>query len=205
MRDTYIPVDCPICASNEQIIPRSAKENIVSYLDRYHPNSANRIYLSPYCHEYYDRYDVRSPFELQHGLDDVKLNLDRAYIGNVRLVDFLANIGKYLENRVDIDDGRNDYDQDKLSFNRRKNTDANTTIFRINEKNVDTSNAGYPGPLRYLTCYAQKYLNGKSFITFNERKPGRIARVTLPHTSSAAMINISRLYLPSSKEKWINE
>ena len=156
--------------------------------------------FSPYCHEYYDRYDVRSPFELQHGLDDVKLNQDRAYIGNVPLVDFLANIGKDLENRVEIHDGRNDYDQGKLSFNSKKNTDANTTIFLINEKNVDTSNARYPGPLRYLMCYAQKYLNGNAFITFNERKPGRIAPVTLPRTLSAAMINIAMPYLLSSTE-----
>jgi hypothetical protein len=43
--------------------------------------------------------------------------------------------------------------------------------------------------------YAQLYLNYAQPCLFKERKPAWIASTTLPHTLSAAMVNISRSYL----------
>ncbi len=155
-----------------------------------------RVFFVPYAHESFSEYDKSDEAELRHGLNDVKVYLDKFYFGHQPLSDVIRRMQTHrtLKDVLYVAPGVIPYRREREEFKDKPNSNTDVTIWLLIEKSIRRGSK-YPGDDRYYVCYAQAYRNKNPFIFFNEKKPGWVAPVTLPHTLSAAMLNISRPYI----------
>jgi hypothetical protein len=178
------------------------RENLISYLRDHPPSTGKKIAFLIHSPQLFpiNLFNREVASQLRHGLDDVKISLDKFYFEDRPLFDFRAELSsdeelaRYLA-FVDTEHGRYDSADEQ--------TEDCRSIWMIAERQVESSGP-QRAPDRYFACYVQEYVNRNQLHLFNERKPGWLSPITLPHTLAAAMINLARPYLNSTKSSLDN-
>ncbi len=204
---------------------KSTKDELIRELKRYVKSLDNqtaeegrirRIYFAAYSHEDFDEYDTEERRALRDGLDELKIALEKFYMGKDRIVDVVTSV-KEQETLCDLfevaragDSGRTR----KGEVNRKKNLDRDRTVWLFvdravgaidNKPSISSVSQEFrrPGDATYFMCFDQQYVNENPYHIFDENKPGWEDHTTIPHTLMGAMINITRPWWPSGSERTI--
>jgi hypothetical protein len=156
------------------------------YLVRYSDVKPKPVFAA-YAHEDFSAYDRERPHvreDLRHGLDDVKLHVEKVNMGTTRLVSVLEEMRNRYSTKLEMTPP-GDY---RVSYP----SGAKNTLWLIGDTAVDHSDLTKPGTSRYLVCYDQWYYNDSPYFIFDENKPAWVSHTTIPHTLLAAMLNITR-------------
>ncbi|MDX6698309.1 MAG: hypothetical protein QOE65_1706 [Solirubrobacteraceae bacterium] len=155
---------------------------------------AKRTFFAVYSHEDFTGFDREQASELRHGLDDVKVWVEKYWIGGDRLVSVLQRIDREMGEDVEVA-GAGDYRISRKAVEADPNIDPTRSLWLLVDRGVHPSGRR-PTSERYYICYEQLWKNENPFHGFDENKPAWRAHTTLPHTLTAAMLNITRPYQP---------
>ena len=142
-------------------------------------------FFSVYCHEDFTGRDAS-------GLDDLRIFIDKAYMGPQRLVTVVRNARTRYEGRLKVvqpDDRRN---------KGKEQTEAHParTIWLLMDYGIGTE-LRQRSDKGYFVCYDQLFHNENPFHLFDEDKPAWIDHTTIPHTLVGAMLNLARPWRPT--------
>lgn len=178
-------------------IERATKFAIVGALDEFFErNVGTKFFLTPYASEYFDPYESDSAASVRNGLDGVRIQLRKHFLEDDTLVSFLGTLQTLFPDKLIVPSGAYTYSRERDIAVERGATEACTMWF-ITDRGFVSGGASHPTiPDRdtFLFLYAQLYLNYPQLNIFKERKPAWLASTTLPHTLSAAMINVTRAF-----------
>jgi tRNA G10 N-methylase Trm11 len=150
-----------------------------------------RIFFSVYTHEDFSKYDRAYKEFLKDGLEDVKVYIEKFYLGDSRLMDILAMMtqDETLSQKLYVAPPGN-YDEARGHFLEQSNADKERTIWLLIDYSIGIG-INHRGRDRYYICYEQEYRNGNPFHIFDEDKPAWLAPTTIPHTLLGAMLNLA--------------
>jgi putative RNA methylase family UPF0020 len=174
----------------DKATPGEFEAALHDYLDtrlRLPPNE--RLILAPYSHEDYTDYDRDFADELRSGLDDVKLHVEKFFIGNQRLVSFI-NYLRMAEPRILVPPP-GPFTSTLPPLRGLPGTRLDRLAWLILDHNT-SDELRHPGPHKYFICYDQEFKNENPYHVYDETKPAWTAPNTIPHTLAGAMINIAR-------------
>lgn len=155
--------------------------------------AGKKAFFAVYAHEDFSKFDRAVEGELRDGLDDVKIHVEKFYMGEYRLVQVLQEMRRQLDGRITIPEPGN-YKQHG-DFRRQAGVDLSRTLWLISDRPA-AQDVSLMGPDRYFICYDQLYSNENPFHVFDENKPAWKAHTTIPHTLAGAMINLTRPWWP---------
>ncbi|MGP8175235.1 MAG: hypothetical protein ACLP7O_11910 [Terracidiphilus sp.] len=175
--------------------------NINSYLLTNHVGK--RILFRPYSNEDFTYFDRGQKEDLKFGLDDVKLSVQKYFLGDERIADVIEEMRSQFKGKLVIPPPGNYHKDSDLLARERKDPDFETgsILFLIMDHStrlVDDPHSGTEvrGNRHFIICYDQEFINENPFHLFDENKPAWFDHTTLPHTLAGAMINISRPFWP---------
>lgn len=154
-----------------------------------------KTFFAVYAHEDFTPFDRKDDSELRNGLNDVKLFVEKCYMGPTKLVGVINEMRTKFANALFIPDAGNFKKRHDLG-SRDKNVSDDKAIWLLIDQNINGANIRIPGEESFFICYEQEYLNSNPCHIFDENKPAWIAHTTLPHSLAAAMISISKPYWP---------
>jgi len=159
---------------------------IENYTEPIPPDSP--VFFSVYTHEDFTDYDREKKENLRHGLDDVKVYVEKFYIGSERLVSVLNEMRQRFKIKLRLP-SPGSYSEQRARLQEQTNLDRSRTVWLL----IDRSSGKevHKGARRYLICYEQQFINENPFYLFDENKPAWIGPLTIPHTLLSAMINIA--------------
>ncbi|MDP2601081.1 MAG: hypothetical protein Q8S00_00585 [Deltaproteobacteria bacterium] len=163
-------------------------EALRHYLRRY-PRGDKRIFFTVYAHEDFTEFDTEHRRDLADGLDDVKIHVDKFFMGGQHLVDVLRDLRKEFHGQVAIPDPGDFRDQHRR-LRKAADIDQDRTMWLICDYGIDPRSCNRSEE-RYFICYDQLYDNKNPFHIFDENKPAWIEHTTIPHTLIGAMINVT--------------
>ena len=169
-------------------------EALRRHLKRY-PRGSKRIFFTVYAHEDFTKYDEERRPDLRDGLDEVKIHVDKFFMGGEHLVEVLRDIRSKFYGQLAIPD-TGDFRNQHQRLRKEADIDQDRTMWLITDYGVSNQDAQRRDE-RYFICYDQLYANENPFQIFDENKPGWYEHTTIPHTLMAAMINITMPYWPS--------
>jgi len=147
----------------------------------------------PYCHEDFSGADRYSTPFLEFGLDDIKVNMSKAYVGSKRLHEIIDEIELEYEDIALV--APTDYRASREEFYGRFPGKAINTIWVISESSHGLPSR-FPAEKRFYVVYLQEYKNDSVYHLYDENKPGWASHTTLPHSMTGALVNIARPSLP---------
>ena len=122
--------------------------------------------------------------ELKHGLDDVKIHVEKMRLGTFSLSAVIEEMRKEYVGKLTIPEAGN--------YQEKHPPQAENTLWLMSDNSVNPRDVSKPGNKRYYICYDQRYYNDNPFLIFDENKPGWISHTTIPHTLLAAMLNVTK-------------
>jgi hypothetical protein len=146
-----------------------------------------------------------------NGLDDLKFHLDKFFFHYCPVSDLhreLTDEKKIEDQAFEMMKENNDIDITAIRqialcstrhnselFSAEGMKDSSPSIWLFMDKPLEL---GEPirATDRYFVCFLQQYRNANQLFEIDEAKPGWTHPVTLPHTLTAAMLNIARAALP---------
>jgi hypothetical protein len=159
------------------------------YLNRT-PTPGKRVFFAAYSHEDFTDYDRRWKDEQLDGLDNVKIFVEKYYMGSDSLVSVLREMGDKFHESIVIPEAGN-FREKHRELNNNSGIDHSRTLWLLVDRST-TDQRGQAGETKYFICYAQLYKNDNPFHRFDENKPAWLSHTTIPHTLMGAMINITR-------------
>ena len=172
-------------------------ESLDDFLQRY-AKEPGKIFFAVYAHEDFSSFDRSDESNLRDGLDDVKIHVEKFFMGQVRLVSVLREMKSRYGRRLEIPDP-GDFTVKHDEFRKHPGVDPNRTLWLIRDFSIEGKSLRR-GSNEYFICYEQLWKNENPFHIFDENKPAWISHTTIPHTLLGAMINISRPYWKSPEE-----
>jgi len=151
--------------------------------------TGNKVFFTVYSHEDFTDYDREYSDDLKKGLDEVKVYLEKTYLGKVSLVSLLSNLGKKYPQNLFISNVNFNL-HEKIRNNPANNIDKSVTCWLVIDYGIQPETYKRSDK-KYFHCYEQLYINENPYYIFDENKPAWKSSTTLPHTLSAAMINIA--------------
>lgn len=174
-------------------VNKAQKEHFYEALDLYlkqnPPPPNKRYFFAVYAHEDFTQYDRALASDLRDGLDDVKIFVEKYYMGNDRLVSVLNDLKIKYKDYMRISDP-GDYRKQHKAIRANEDVLKEKTLWLIIDRAI-TNNINIPDQKKYYICYEQQFINQNPFHIYDENKPAWISHTTIPHTLAGAMINIS--------------
>lgn len=170
-------------------------EGLSEHLDSSTRKNKKKTFFAVYAHEDFTEFDRKDESELRNGLNDVKLFVEKCYMGPTTLVRVINEMRVKFAKTLFIPDAGNFKKRHDLE-SRDNDVSKDKAIWLLIDQNINGSNIRIPGEESFFICYDQEYLNSNPCHIFDENKPAWIAHTTLPHTLAAAMISISKPYWP---------
>lgn len=179
-------------------VNKSDPELLVEGLDRHLKRfpSDKRVLFAVYAHEDFTDYDRRLAAELTHGLDEVKIYVEKYYMGGSSLVEVLSILGERFATELRIPDSGNYLESHRGSRQEDDELDQDRTIWLVVDRGISEDWA-QPSGEKFFICYDQLYKNDNPTHLFDENMPAWVAHTTIPHTLAGAMLNITRPYWPT--------
>lgn len=165
-------------------------------LDRYIAglSGSERVMLAPYCHEDFTDKDRDESQFLKDGLDNVKINISKSYLGDHPLHTVVA---EYADSRSEkVVCAPSDYKKSEEAFKARFSGYEMVTIWIISDLIIDDMDNETLGK-RFFIAYRQRYKNDNIYHHYEENKPAWVSHTTLPHSLAGAMVNLARPWLPT--------
>ena len=172
-------------------------EALAAHLGR-HPFEGRKGFLSVYAHEDFTNFDRYVAGELRHGLDDVKIFVEKYFMGPDSLVSVLKAVKDRFQAQLVIPEP-GDYTKNHKGIRKTRDIDRSRTLWLIVDSSFEPGGAPDPRKKFYI-CYDQQFFNDNPFHLFDENKPAWVAHTTIPHTLVGAMINITRPLWPPEGE-----
>jgi hypothetical protein len=155
-----------------------------------------RLFVTPYAQEYFGPYDYDTSASLRNGLDGVRIQLKKHYFEDQSLLDFLAYLqSDLLKDALLIPRGLRKFSKEREDSTSAGGAATDSTIWFITDHHCnydETSKVYLRGRQIYIIAYWQRYFNENQLNIYKERKPAWLASTTLPHTLSAALINVAK-------------
>lgn len=164
-------------------------EELSRYIERWPPNG-KKLFFTAYSDEDFSPYDRDEASDLRDGLDDLKVFVEKSYLGKTRLVRFIRELREQFADRLEVA-GAGDYRVQRQVFASSPGADTARTIWLL----MDHSVGQLPrerGDDVFFVCYDQLYKNENPYHIFDEDKPAWIDHTTIPHTLLGAMLNVTR-------------
>lgn len=139
-----------------------------------------------YSHEDFSDFDKESSDQIEKGIDQCKIYIDKMNMGTHRLsqiIDEISNESPFQEKLISPKPG-NYKEQHKFK--------SSESIWLISDRGISGGSIKYPGQSRFYICYKQQYKNESHYYFFDENKPAWKSHTTLPHSLTASLINTSR-------------
>lgn len=189
------------CGSNVFIrkMDKTRKEHIFQAVQDYLgtlDNGGKKVFFTVYSHEDFTEFDRDSSHELRDGLDDVKIYVEKFFLGRDSLVSVLRELKRAFASRLEIPDP-GEFRVKHKEFRQDQNMDATRTLWLIKDSAIDARSLQKTAD-SYFICYDQRFVNENYLHIFDENKPAWISHTTIPHTLVGAMINIAKPSLVSS-------
>lgn len=168
-------------------------DNISEYLDS---NLNKQCYFVPYSKSHFSLYQENDYFiSPRNGLSEIQFELNKQFIGSHQFSDVLLNIKKKFSDRVHFAEGVDAYDTE-----RENGKEFETSVILLYDNRFTNTGGGNfsPSSDRLFFIFEQAIVNTNQLNIFKERKPAWAGPVTLPHTLSAAIVNIIRTKIPST-------
>lgn len=152
---------------------------------RFSPQRDLPLRLHVYTHDDETPRDRHHAGELRHGLDSVKIHLDKFHIGNEPLTILLPELEDEFADRLVVvgPPGHRP---------KTEETDQSHSLWLIVDRSLAAAQPGFTGGSRFLICYDQWWRNRNPLHTLDENKAAWVGPVTIPHALLGAMINITR-------------
>ena len=170
--------------------PALLLEALETHVQRYPLPNGKKRKLIIYTHEDFQQEDGDGA-SVRHGLADVRIYIEKFYIGGLRLVDLPGVVESRCPDVTPV--GVADFQKKKT-----ENWREPQTLWLISDRAMGAT-LEHPGPSRYYFCYEQTYKNENQFHIFDESKPAWRASVTIPHTLAGAMLNVTRPNWPKGQ------
>lgn len=176
-------------------ITKATKQGIFSRLSNYIEDHLISEKLPArfivYAHEEFTPNDRYIAGDLKDGLDDVKLYLDKYYVGNESLVGVLKEMRQTFAGKLLIPEpGHYKRLLKETAENIAKQSSQPTIWLIVDHK--PSADIRHRGDRQYFVFYHQQFINENQFHFFDENKPAWIDHTTIPHTLVSAMINVTR-------------
>lgn len=166
------------------------KTAVRRYLDRFRLAPNTLRFFTVYAHEDFTPFDRKLERQLRDGLDDVKIHIDKSYMGSETLVDVVSQLRDEFSRELDVAHPGN-FHQKQVGVSRDR------TLWLVSDYGIqrligeDGHERLARARRRYYICYEQLFDNKNPFQIFDENKPAWVAHTTIPHTLMAAMINVT--------------
>ncbi|MDR3675564.1 MAG: hypothetical protein P4N24_08740 [Acidobacteriota bacterium] len=170
----------------------------INYFLKRYGRGGNKIFFAVYAHEDFSGFDRSDESNLRDGLDEVKIHVEKFFMGQQRLVSVLREMARRYKTRLVIPDP-GDYREKHDEFRNQKGVDQKRTLWLIRDYSIEGSSLRR-GSEELFICYEQLWKNENLLHLFDENKPAWISHTTIPHTLLGAMINISRPYWPRKED-----
>ena len=171
---------CSVCAHSGYIhscgpsllnrnISKATKDEFFATIENFLRNRTDLqlpVRFIVYAHEDYTPHDRRLSSELRRGLDDVKIFLDKYYIGNESLVSVLKDLRKQFAGRLEVpehDHYKKLVEDDEI---RGKVPGSVRTIWLLVDRRPGHE-LRHPSDRQYFLCYFQEYRNENSLLIFD--------------------------------------
>ncbi len=165
------------------------------------PPAALPVRLVIYAHEDFTKHDRSKATDLINGLDDVKIFIEKYYVGSHRLVEVLARLeGRHPDRLHLMEPGPFQAMNEKV----RDGCDPDRSLWLLVDHGVSNI-ARLKNDDQYLICYEQAYFNDNPLHIFDENKPAWIDHTTIPHTLMGAMLNITAPWWPEGRRPVIGD
>jgi hypothetical protein len=196
----------PVCAQSGYIhscgrsllvrnITKAKKTELFAALTTHLASGENQcpVRFIVYAHEEFTDHDRFQAGELRDGLDDLKLYMDKYFIGQDSLVSVLKEIRGHANfvDRLEVPEPL--HYAKTLEEEEKGNAilDEKPTIWLIVDRKPGTE-IRHKGDEQYFVVYYQQVINQNSLHLFDENKPAWIDHTTIPHTLVSAMFNVTR-------------
>jgi 16S rRNA G966 N2-methylase RsmD len=168
-------------------------QSLDRHLERFCKADEEAIPFLVYSHEYWDVDDKRLDLaRFRNGVHELKIFLDRAYIGNKRLVSLVGTLTDNYSGKLKVlVKGSFKVDLEFLQGRRH-------SLVLLRDYSVGDSLQR--GDTVHYILYDQLFHNQNPTHIFEENKPGWSGPVTAPHTLFGAMLNLARPYLSLKPE-----
>jgi len=173
-------------------ISKATPDEFLEVIKNYSKGISKRrkVFFTVYAHEDFTKYDREHQNNLAHGLDDLKIHLEKFYMNKSRLVKVMEKIRDKHSDKLFIPNP-GDFRRTHKLFLETKSIEKSKTLWLLADNRIDLNNSEKDFP-KYYICYEQLYKNENQFQGFfDENKPAWIAPITIPHTLISAMINIT--------------
>lgn len=144
-----------------------------------------------FCHEDFTRYDATHAYPVPGSFTDLRLYIEKIFLGQKPLVDVLQAMRNRFSSELVVPPP-GDYREEHQELRHNGRVDLTHTLCLVVDSSIARENFRHKGPDRYLICYDQRFANDNPFFYFDENKPGWLSHTTMPHTLTAAMINITQ-------------
>lgn len=159
--------------------------------------------LVVYCHEDFKdndrKYKKYKAEELRDGLNDIKIYVEKYYLGDMSFVSFLGELKGKFGGKVLLQESEDLIRQHKAALENHIH-ETEGTLWLIVDRSLNLKNRRFPGNERFIICYDQQYKNCNPFHIFDENKPAWVSHTTIPHKLAGAMINITRPWWPKNSD-----
>jgi hypothetical protein len=178
-------------------IYNTQKHQLFNALDEHlasHPpnQSHSRLFCAVLSQEDFSPFDRAKSSELRDGIDEIKIPIEKFYLGQKRLVSMLNDMRKKFENRLVMPAAGNYQARRDESL---EYVDPSRTIWLVSDRDIGPD-PRTPGDRHFIVCYDQLYKNENPYHIFDENKPAWIDHTTIPHTLMGAMLNVTRPWWP---------
>lgn len=180
-------------------LDQATYQDLHGHLERHlatDPTSPKKPFIV-YCHEDFSEYDRESLRERRDGIEDLKIHLEKCYLGEVPLVEILEDLAEDFVDRISVLEAGH-YGARKSVPPAESESCRASTIWLLNDFDLGRG-PRERGDDVYLLCYEQEVVNCNPFQLFDENKPAWIAHTTIPHTLMGAMLNITRPGWPKDR------
>ncbi|WP_131725709.1 hypothetical protein ACTTAL_05585 [Rhodobacter capsulatus] len=146
------------------------------------------LLFAPYCEEFFPDESDTTAYSIKDGLDDIKLSARKHYIGSENILD--------LMNSLPVDKFKVPRSQEFLD--EISGQDPSCAIFLYLDRGLEyskTQRTLRKSDDQYTFCLLQFVKSANKLSIIKERKPGWTGPVTIPHTLSSSIVNISRRLL----------
>jgi SAM-dependent methyltransferase len=155
-----------------------------------------KVMFRPYSHEDFTASDREIKEELRSGLDDVKVYVEKFFIGKESLASVIEEMRTEFSSTLVIPEPGDYKTKDPKAREGNPGLNRSTTIWLIIDHSVGATHR-HPGDRHFFICYEQRYINDNPAHIFDENKPAWIDHTTIPQTLTGAMINLTRPYWPT--------
>ena len=168
------------------------RSRVRAYLRKNDLGKRNPVMFRVYAHEDFTDGDRHLKADLRNGLDDVKVFVEKFYIGSMPFLEAIHRLRDDFKKELVIPEG--DYKEDQ-KIRDDAHAEKDRTLWLIMDHDIAGSGR-HAGNRHFLICYDQLFINGNPFHVFDENKPAWVDHTTIPHTLMGAMINVTRPYWP---------